>query len=90
MRRVKTLKEQDKIVVNSNMSLLVSLCLDVLVPQPITVSLLPSQSNRVEDDYRRQHRTTLSFSADEGRDTGCSTHTASSTGSVSTFTPNCL
>ena len=42
-------------------------------------SLLPSQSNRVEDDYRRQHRTTLSFSADEGRDTGCSTHTASST-----------
>jgi len=33
----------------------------------------------VEDDFRRQHRTTLSFSADEGRNTGCSTHTASST-----------
>ena len=56
-------------------------CLDVLVPQPITITLSSPAS---QTEWRmtitgRQNRTILSFSADEGRGTGCSTHTASST-----------
>ena len=55
-------------------------------------SLLPSQSNRVEDDHHRQRRTTLSFSADEGCGTCCSKHTASSTlsGGMANVGPNDL
>ena len=55
-------------------------CLDVLVPQPITITLSsPAGQTEWRIDYHRQHRTILSFFADEGHGTSCSTHTASST-----------
>ena len=55
------------------------LCLCILVSRYFAAtaiknhSLFPSKVNRVEDDHHRQHRRTLSFSADEGCGTGCST-----------------